>query len=154
MATRTGSAVEIRMSSVDEMRKHGQALFDEHKAELEPGFPKLDPNWQGYYELELRHLLQILTAWDEDELVGYSICVLLPHLHYQDVLYAQHDILFVRKGYRRGTLGTRLISETEAAARERGAYCVMMHAKPGTTLEKLLPKLGYQTEETHFVKEL
>jgi GNAT superfamily N-acetyltransferase len=158
MPARQQVATDIRLSNVDEMRTHGSLLFAAHKAELEPNAPDLDPDWQAYYELEERGYLQILAAWaeglTEDHLIGYSVCALFPHLHYKGAIYCHHDILYVAKGHRRSTLGSELIRQTEHAARERGAFCILFHAKPGTSLERLLPRRGYRVEETHYYKEL
>ena len=38
-------------------------------------------------------------------------------------------------------------------ARDKGARLMLWHAKPGTALEKILPRIGYRVEETAFCKE-
>jgi GNAT superfamily N-acetyltransferase len=70
------------------------------------------------------------------------------NLHYGDLLMCQNDLLFVRKSHRRGMTGMRLITATERAAKDRGVKMMLWHAKPGTTLDRMLPKLGYEPFET------
>ena len=68
------------------------------------------------------------------------------HLHYAG-LRIQNDILFVTKAARHGKVGLQLIRETERAAKENGAKLVTWHAKQGTALEALLPRLKYGVHE-------
>ena len=86
--------------------------------------------------------------------MGYSINFIGPHMHYSNLRYAHNDALFVKAGHRGGTLGLRLMRETERLAREQGARMMMWHAKPDTALHKLLPRLGYAVQDIAFSKEI
>ena len=135
------ATVTIKPSTVAEMRRHGPALFKAHYEEvaLNKDITKLDPDWESYAKLEKMDLLIMLAAWREKKLIGYSASVLVPqHLHYRDICYAQNDVLFVAPEHRGGSLGARLIRETEQAAREHGATRYFWHAKKGSALDRLL----------------
>ncbi|HEY5993341.1 MAG TPA: GNAT family N-acetyltransferase, partial [Gallionellaceae bacterium] len=98
--------------------------------------------------------LLALVAYAGDEITGYSINFVGPHLHYSGLRYAHNDALYVAPEHRGGRLGLRLIRETERLAKEKGARMMMWHAKPDTALEQLIPRLGCGVHEIIYSKEL
>lgn len=131
---------------------HGlaQTLFASHYEEvaaLRQNTP-LSPDWLRYQALEKNGSLIILAAWEGDRIVGYSVSIVVTHMHYSTTVMCHNDVLFVAMEHRRGRLGLRLIRETERVAVAGGARRVTWHAKPGTALEAILPKLGYGAHET------
>jgi GNAT superfamily N-acetyltransferase len=130
-------------------------LLEEHYAELAtvPDIMLLKPDVERYQTLEAAGNLFAIGMFDihgdgGETLVGYSVNIVCTNLHYGDLLMCQNDLLFVRKSHRRGMTGMRLITATERAAKERGVKMMLWHAKPGTTLDRMLPKLGYDPFET------
>lgn len=152
----------IRSLTVAEARDLAAPLMREHWEEV--GSPRLrhlqqlDPRWDVYETLEAMGQLVLLGAFAADgALVGYSCTIANEgHLHYAALPWAPNDVLFVTKSHRRSRLGLRLIEATEAAVRARfGRPGVLtMHAKPGTTLDLMLPKMGYHLHEHIYFKEL
>jgi GNAT superfamily N-acetyltransferase len=126
-----------------------------HWAETEAGLMPEGPSIaiELYQALEQADALIAFGAFDADELVGYAVAILGLHLHYR-VLYAQHDLLFVRPDHRRGTLGLRLMRAIETALKARGAKFVVWHAKPQSTFNMILVRTGYAVEETVYRKDL
>jgi GNAT superfamily N-acetyltransferase len=130
-------------------------LLEEHYAELAtvPDIMLLKPDVERYQTLEAAGNLFAIGMFDihgngAETLVGYSVNIVCTNLHYGDLLMCQNDLLFVRKSHRRGMTGMRLITATERAAKDRGVKMMLWHAKPGTTLDRMLPKLGYEPFET------
>jgi GNAT superfamily N-acetyltransferase len=130
-------------------------LLEEHYAELAtvPDIMLLKPDVERYQTLEAAGSLFAIGMFDihgdgAETLVGYSVNIVCTNLHYGDLLMCQNDLLFVRKSHRRGMTGMRLITATERAAKDRGVKMMLWHAKPGTTLDRMLPKLGYEPFET------
>jgi GNAT superfamily N-acetyltransferase len=125
-------------------------LLEEHYAELAtvPDIMLLKPDVERYQTLEANNSIFAIGMFDKEELVGYSVNIVCTNLHYGDLLMCQNDLLFVRKSHRRGMTGMRLITATERAAKDRGVKMMLWHAKPGTTLDRMLPKLGYEPFET------
>ncbi len=115
---------------------------------------ELSPLVEAYRTMEQSGSLLALVAYVGEDIAGYSINFIGPHLHYSKLRYAHNDALFVTRAHRGGRLGLRLIRETEARAREKGARMMMWHAKPGTTLEKLLPRLDYAVQDVLFAREI
>ena len=136
----------------------GQAwpLLEELRLELatNPEKMQLDPDIETYALLEELNRLMSLGVFDDNEnLVGYSINVLSRNLHY-DLRMCQNDILYLRKDLRVGPLGLKLIRATEAHAKELGCDLMLWHAKPNTSLDKILPRVGYRTQDVMYSKEL
>jgi GNAT superfamily N-acetyltransferase len=157
---RTGTEIALQPCTVDDLRHH-EKLFEMHWEEVatHKAVLVLNPDWKRYYELEERGMLLLLAAWktgadNRNELAGYSVTFLLNHLHYMDLTYAQNDLLFVHPDYRSAGIGLHLIRLTETVAKQRGARFIMWHAKRASSLEALLPNLGYQIEETTYSKEM
>lgn len=143
---------EIRPSNVDEMLANAGALFSEHWEEiaLNKQVMVLKPDEQKYRNLEANGMLLILGAFEGDRIVGYSVNVVTNHPHYADLVTCSNDLLFVTEDKRAGRLGLQLIRKTEEAAKERGARLMLWHAKPGTALEKMMPRLGYGVQDIIF----
>lgn len=147
---------EIRRAHVEEMQRCAGGLFAEHHAEISthPHLMRVEPDWDRYLALEARGLLLPLAVFAEDEqMVGYSINIMVRHLHY-DLVMAINDMLFVSKPHRRGRLGLQLIRATEATARAMGAKLMLWPAKERTNLAELCPRLGYRVQDIVFSKEL
>jgi GNAT superfamily N-acetyltransferase len=114
----------------------------------------LKPDVLRYQALEASGSLLALVAYVDEEIVGYSLTVVSPLLHYADLIAAHNDVLFLAKAYRKSPLGPKLIRETERAAKARGASLMLWHANEDTPLTKILPHLGCKMQEIMFSKEL
>lgn len=146
----------IRMIFASDWIERAAPLIEEHWQEiaLNKALMVLAPDVATYRALEEQKKLVSLGAFVGEELVGYSVSVLQHHLHYSGLCVAMNDVLFVGKAHRHGSAGVRLIKWTERAARSRGARMMLWHAKPGTALESLMPRLGYQVQDIVFSKEV
>lgn len=131
-------------------------LFVEHREELTTNkeLMKLAPDFPTYEALQAAGALLSIAAFDVDEIVGYSINVLARNLHYADVFMCQNDVLFFTPAHRRGRTGLKLIAETERMARERGCHIVLWHAKPNTSLDQILRRKNYKTQDIVYTKVL
>lgn len=114
----------------------------------------LKPDVARYQTLETAGALLSLVAYVDEAIVGYSVNIVSPHLHYADLLCAHNDVLFVAAEYRTTPLGLKLIRETERAARARGVHLMLWHAKQDTALSNILPKMGCKVQEIIYTKEL
>ena len=143
---------EIRLSNVDEMLANASELFSEHWEEiaLNKQVMVLKPDEGKYRAAEANGMLLILGAFEGDRIVGYSVSVVTNHPHYADLITCSNDLLFVTEDKRSGRLGLQLIRKTEEAAKERGARLMLWHAKTGTPLEKMMPRLGYGVQDIIF----
>lgn len=131
-------------------------LLQEHWEEVakNKGIMVLKPDNRRYIAMEQHGILFTLVAYDHGKLVGYSLNFINQHLHYADLRYAQNDVLFVKDEYRNSPWGLKLIKETERVAREKGARMMLWHAKQGTQLDKIMPRLKYGVQDIIYSKEL
>ncbi len=146
----------IRQGTIDEVRSV-RHLLEAHWRELctDTDLMQLDPDWRGYYELEERGRTFVLTASMGDEIVGYSLNLFGPHLHYRHLIVAQNDVLYLTPAARRGGCGLRLIRATEQVAKQRGAHVMSWHAKERPPqLQLLLQRLGYDVQDIYFTRRL
>lgn len=147
---------EIIATTVSDKFPELLPLLQAHRDELATAkhLMEVAPNLPAYRALEECGALLALVAYLGDEIAGYSINFIGPHMHYSGMRYAQNDALYVRPEHRGGRLGLQLIRRTEELAKERGARMMMWHAKQNTALEKLMPRLNYAVQDTIFSKEL
>lgn len=134
-----------------------QGLFEAHWQEiaLNKQVMVLKPDLERYAQAEEAGALMCLAVVDPDgEVVGYSVNFIGPHLHYADLVVCNNDLLFLREDLRASRIGLRLIQQTEQIAAERGAQLMLWHAKEGTALAKLMPRMGYGVQDIIFSKEI
>lgn len=147
--------MDIRPSSVAEMRSLAGALFAAHYEEVAKNrqTTPLDPHWGRYEALEDSGQLIALAAWEGDRIIGYSVCLVTENLHYGSTVMAHNDVLYVEPAHRRSRLGLQLMRESERLAVARGAKRMTWHAKEGTALAAILPKIGYGVHEIVFARD-
>tara|TARA_Y100000004_G_scaffold70425_1_gene79163 strand:+ start:549 stop:1058 length:510 start_codon:yes stop_codon:yes gene_type:complete len=147
---------EIRLCTYDEFIVLAEPLFEEHYEEIARNkqIMKLKPNYQLYEALNSTGWLFVYVAMRDDVCIGYSMNIMMHHLHYADLRIAQNDVLFVKKEFRGGRLGLRLLKVTEDHARSEGCKLMLWHAKENTALAELLPKLKYGVQEIMYSKEI
>ena len=150
------SKTEIKLATVDEMLAKASVLFEEHYEEIARNkeVMKLKPDEKAYRNLEEANQIFILSAWQDDVLIGYSVNFVLNHPHYADLLLAQNDLLYIKKEMRGSRAGLRLIKETETHATSLGCKLMLWHAKENTTLSALLPRIKYGVQDIIYSKEL
>jgi len=114
----------------------------------------LDPDYICAAQLQDSEHLFTVGAFDDDEMIGYSVNILTPMLHSRDTLAAQNAVLWLRPEYRKGFTGVRLIQFTEAMAKGMGCRILLLSARPDTVMFELLPKLKYDVHETVYSRVL
>ncbi len=131
-------------------------LLVDHREELttNKALMVLAPDMPRYVACEQAGAFFMLVARENGAMVGYSANFIAQHLHYSALRYANNDVLFLAKDHRKGSLGLRLIRETEREAKARGAQLLVWHAKPGTSLDVVLPKKGYRVQDVMYSRIL
>jgi GNAT superfamily N-acetyltransferase len=112
----------------------------------------IKPNWEMYGKLFESGYLISLAAFDGNEIVGYSLATISPHLFNPDVKVCQSSALFVKPLHRNRLVSGRLIVETELEARRRGATRVIWQTRANTPLAGMLRKRGYQDADVAMMK--
>mgnify|MGYP003141242438 CR=1 FL=1 len=147
---------EIRLCTLDEFKVVADHLFQEHYDEIARNkqVMKLKPNWPLYETTAQSNSLFIYVAMQDNVCIGYSMNFVSNHFHYADLIVTQNDVLFVKKEFRSGRLGLRLIKATEEHAKSIGCKLMLWHAKENTALVSLLPRLKYGVQEIIYSKEI
>lgn len=120
------------------LREHWREVA--HYADL-----PLLPQWERYTALAAAGVMRVFTARLGGALIGYSVHVVTPSLHYT-VQTASEDILFVLPAHRHGTLGSRLIAVADEQLRAEGVVLSMRHVKfrPDLDYSRVLERMGYE----------
>lgn len=132
---------------------HIGALLAEHWAETGLEFD-LVPNVDLYASARESGRLVCHGAFSGDEMVGYAVGLLSPHLHNPAVTICACTALFMRKGHRGGVMSARLVAETERIAAERGADYVMWMTDARTDLCETFAAHGYARADVSMIKRL
>lgn len=139
----------VETDTITGLIAQSEALQREHYEELATNktLMVLAPDVEQYRRYEQAGMLFAVLAYEGEQIVGYSVNVLGKNLHYSALLVAENDVLFVGKAHRAGRVGMRLIEMTKALAAKRGAGMMLWHAKEGTPLAGILPRLGCKVQD-------
>lgn len=125
-------------------------LLRAHRNELatHPDIMPLEPQVDAYKALEKAgKLLSLVLEHSEAGIVGYSVNILAHNLHYGPLKVCQNDVIYVSPSFREEGGGRALIRATEIAAAVEGCAMILMHAKPDTRLDSVLPDYGYAVQD-------
>lgn len=115
---------------------------------------KLNPNWEGYAELDRAGMLRFFTARQDGELIGYFLLIVSRSLHYKDHLFANNDILFLHPDHRKGTAGLRLIRFAEQSLRDEGVSLMNVNTKIHAPFDVIMQRMGFNLIERIYSKYL
>lgn len=134
-----------------EVKPHIGALLQEHFEELDTdrGRAPLNPDWERYGAAELLGGFLSFTARKDGELIGYASFFHGRHPHHKDLVLVSNDLLFLRKEHRAGRTGMQLIDfcDAQIAAKFGTGYFLSWAAKPGTALDSILSRMGYEIQD-------
>ena len=121
-------------------------LLDEHWKEiaLHQDDIKLEPNWNAYSRMAEQGALRVYTARKSDQLVGYFVVFVLPSMHYMRHLFANNDILFLKKAERKGTTGIRLIKFAVEELKKEGVTLINVNVKKKQDFGPVMERIGFE----------
>lgn len=115
---------------------------------------KLNPDWDAYQTLEDANALRIFTARDKGKLVGYFVVLISRNLHYKDHLFADNDIIYLHKDYRKGFTGVKLIKFVEKCLKQDGISVLKINTKVHQPFDQLMSYLKFGLIERVYTKYL
>lgn len=116
---------------------------------------KPDLDHERYLKMDELGMMHVVTARDEEKLVGYIICFVMPHFHYKSSgLTALADMYYVLHPYRKGGLGARMFKEMERGLKARGVIRAHMSCKAHEDHTKLFQAMGWKLTDFTFSKLL
>lgn len=117
---------------------------------------KMSINCSRYLGMEREGMLHIVTIrLGDGKMVGYYLCMILPHMHYQDAgLMAYTDMYFIAPEYRIGGIGARMMTFVEETLRRRGVVKAYITTKLKLDLSPMFEALGWKATDKVFTKFL
>jgi GNAT superfamily N-acetyltransferase len=132
-------------------------FFAKHREELTTlkHIMILKIDWNKYRNLEKNGIMFSLVLRNENSvIVGYSVILVMPNMHFSDLIQAYSDTIYVHPKHRNTTWGIKLIKQTEKLAKEKGAKLMLWHGREGSVFSSIMPRLGYYVQDILFGKEL
>ena len=119
-------------------------LLKEHYEELaeRTDVIELDPDVEKYQKLLEMNILEVHTARDDGNLVGYALWMVMNHLHYKKSVTASSDILYIHPNYRKGIFGYKFVKWTTEEVKKRSPQRILFHMKPHLDYGHLVERLG------------
>jgi GNAT superfamily N-acetyltransferase len=114
----------------------------------------LAPDYIAYKKLADAGMLRCITVRADEEIIGYAIFIIQPHLHYMTCKTAFEDIYYIRPDFRKGRVGIRLFKYAEEVLKGLGVNRIIMHTKIHMDNSKLFEYLGYTWTDKLFTKIL
>ncbi len=97
-------------------------------------------------------ILHIVTARDDDKIVGYYWAIIRHHMHYANSLTAFTDMFFLHPKYRKGMSGYNLIKFFVESVKEKGVQRVISNVKTHLDTSAIFKRLGFIQAETVYTK--
>jgi len=134
---------EIHILAVDHWKEI--CAFDREKVVLKP-------NLVLYEAINKEKLLHVVTVRDSKELIGYYVSIITPHLHYSNTLVADNDIVFLKKEYRKGMTGYKLIKFAVEILKDK-VQVIMLGMKVEHAFVNVMERLNFKLTEYKFTME-
>jgi|DEB0MinimDraft_4_1074332.scaffolds.fasta_scaffold02103_5 GNAT superfamily N-acetyltransferase len=147
--------MDIRCVTLDDLCSHPSFSDMLREYEQECALGGLPANFceTSYRELESNGLINILAAYNGDQLLGF-LSLMITILPKYTLPIASSESFFVSPKHRKTGAGLRLLKTAEYLATERGAVGMLMSAPTGSRLESVAVGVGYAPSNTVFFKEL
>jgi GNAT superfamily N-acetyltransferase len=114
----------------------------------------LNPLWNIYEKLEETGNLKIITARQDEKLVGYAAYVISPSLHYSSEIIADADVFWLDPNHRKGMAGMRLFKHAEKVLKSYGVTRILNKVKIHFDVGKVFERMGYNPIERVYSKSL
>tara|TARA_R110002012_G_scaffold221211_1_gene392771 strand:+ start:227 stop:700 length:474 start_codon:yes stop_codon:yes gene_type:complete len=151
-----GSKVVFSIETDEDILRDYSGVLEEHYPELDWTEGKLpcSVDFDKYQLIYKNGNMVFLTARYNEELIGYCSVYADYHLHNKDKVYGIVDFFYLKKDYRKGSVGLRFVKFIETKMKEFNidVFCIQSRAKRDTG--KLLTRLGYTEVETVYGKIL
>lgn len=144
-------SVELMDECLEDMRHLWMVHWEE--IALDKDKIALEPDIDTFRHLEAAGALHVVVARDEvQQVVGYHVSVVRPHLHYRSSLTAYVDMYFIHPDHRRGRVGIKLFLYAEQTLRELGVQRIYTGTKLHKDMGRLLEFIGHKETERLYTK--
>lgn len=115
---------------------------------------RLNPDKAVYARNEANGLFKAYTIRSDGALIGYAGYMVCPNMHYQPILMAVQDVLYLSPDYRGKLIGLRFIKWCDKQLYELGVAYVSQHVKTAHNWGPLLERIGYSHTENIYTRRL
>jgi len=129
-------------------------LIKEHWDEVVRDSRELAPHWEFFRMAEKAGELICFVVRKDNEVVGYTVWLLQPHLHSRDMKLAFNDAVFLRKDCRKGGVGKAFLEYCDEELEKFGAKMIMWHVKPHVDYSASLKAIGYKHFATVYARDI
>lgn len=146
--------IEYKVESVSDCLEEIKPLIEKHheEATLYKEHIELNPDYDSYIKLEETGSICVITVREDTVLIGYTIFIIAPHLHYKDHLFAQNDIVYIDKEYRECGVGLEMFRFAESVLKDRGVSVIKISTRVTNPFDKLCQGLNYDYTDRDYTK--
>ena len=101
---------------------------------------ELKPGFDAYERLETAGLLRAYTARLDGKIIGFAVFHFYPHLHFQNNIFALHDILYIMPEHR--GFGQQFLKWVNEQLKADGATVVYYYVNLKFNYGPMLKRLG------------
>lgn len=113
-----------------------------------------DPDFDKYLILDFKGNLQVTSARDDGQLIGYSLDFVFWHNQSKNVLTASNDAIYVSPEYRSGLAAYRILEKVREGLKDKGVDIHFLGIRYDDNVTKLLEKFGYGLHEVKYSSDL
>ena len=133
---------------VDEVK----GIMQEHWDEMTSDPIALEPNEDSYAAIAKAGMLHVVAARADGELIGYYVAIVRPHQHAKSTLTAFTDFLYLKKKWRLGSTGYKLIKHARDTLKARGVQKMYIGSALYPDLGSILARLGFKEVERFYAQ--
>lgn len=146
--------ISFNEERISEMRELLEPLLEEHYKEVAMYQDHIDlnPNWEAYEAMEEIGNTRMYAMWRDEELIGYNVFFVTPHMHYQDHEYAVNDVVYIHPDYRGTECTPEFFNYCEEMLQKEGISVISYHMKTFKPFQSLMEALEYDHAEHVYMK--
>ena len=146
----------IAIEPCKELARDASKLWELHWQEL--GMAdyelKLDVNLDYYTALEEEGMGFVASYRRNNELIGYCHAQIMSHPYHKDDTFATSNLIYIKKGFRNGTIAPKLLRWVEDECRRRGAVGFNIASNLNKGIGMWLMRKGYVPMDVVYTKRL
>lgn len=151
------------MKNLTYRREAFEAVIDELEPMLEEHFKEVGyhngptevaVDDRTYTSLDDAGRMMMFTVRDDEDLVGYLSVVFITPTHHCNDIFACVDAFYVKKEYRRSSIGLKLFKKAEAAARNKGVKYMTAMSNINAPIENFLSGMGFELTDKTYIRIL
>ena len=134
--------------------KELEDMLELHTEELSKFSVSLNPDWERYQQIEDIDALHIVTARDNEKLIGYYVSIITTHHHYKDALIAENDVHYILPKYRKGWLGYKFLKRAIQFLKDRNVDIILHTMKADHSYLPITKRLGFKLTDYKLTMEV